>query len=56
MSIKLDKKLVRDYVNNPNQTMLSLAVKHGYVGAQSAARHITKYFTLSKEQRIQVLK
>jgi hypothetical protein len=56
LNLRFDKALVRDYISDPNQTLQSLAIKHGYNNCQSASRHITKYLRLSTKERIEALK
>ena len=54
--LRLNKSLVRDYISNPNQTLIELAQKHGYTNPASASYQISKYLKLDIDERKQVLR
>ena len=55
-SKRLNKSLIKDYINNPNQTLEELSNKHGYKNRYASSYQITKYFSLSQEDRKLALK
>jgi len=56
LSKRVNKALILDYIRDPNQTLATLSIKHGYKDRYSASYQIEKYFKLSKEEKNKLLR
>lgn len=50
----MNLEIIRDYFNNPNQTLRAIGAKYG-VTYMTVSGHITMFFKLSKEEKEKIL-
>ena len=53
---RCNKTLIKDYLNNPNQTMEELGLRNGYTSGQAASYQVSKYLKLNRKNRKLALK
>jgi hypothetical protein len=56
LSNRCYKTLIRDYLTNPDQTMMELASKYGYKNESGVSYQISKYLKLNSKNRKLALK
>lgn len=56
LSKRCNKALIKDYLDNPNQTLEELSNKYGYKNRYASSYQITKYLNLSPKDRKLALK